>query len=555
MDQIRQQLARFQELLGNLTASQRLLVGALVVIGIMTMLYSGRFAGTREMEPLLVTPLGADEQTRVTSALTARGINFEISGGRIMVPKDRTMEAWSELSLQNALPTNAQASFDSMVSVFDRISPWDSSQLTSQKFLIAKQDRLQQLISLFPGVAKGSVIVEINDKEKVGVAVRREPSATISFAVENGGDAKSLAQAAANSVAKSVSGLALSNVSVTVGGRPIAIRTGSEGEINGDEILEAQIAHENAVKSKIENLYGAIEGLRVAVSVDLNTESKVVQQRMVDPSKTVELVKTNQSTEETSNEGGPGGEAGAVANMAVDAQPAVAAGTSMNRTDSTSENIVDYDKSETTIKAPAGGAKVTGVSVLIPRSYFVSLWKMENPTATAEPTEADLLPRMDGLIKDVVANVKALTPIVDDSKISVRAYGDLGTMMLVAGGNAVAAGAGSTAINMVGGYGKEVAVGGLALASLFLVSRMVKKAAPPPPIIPPRAKRSSDPAMARLDGTDPISGEVVEGAPVLMGQELDPDTIETTQMVDQISTLVKENPDMAAQLVKRWLNR
>jgi flagellar biosynthesis/type III secretory pathway M-ring protein FliF/YscJ len=37
--------------------------------------------------------------------------------------------------------------------------------------------------------------------------------------------------------------------------------------------------------------------------------------------------------------------------------------------------------------------------------------------------------------------------------------------------------------------------------------------------------------------------------------ELDEDSIKAQTMVDQVSTMVKENPDSAAQLVKRWLNR
>ena len=42
---------------------------------------------------------------------------------------------------------------------------------------------------------------------------------------------------------------------------------------------------------------------------------------------------------------------------------------------------------------------------------------------------------------------------------------------------------------------------------------------------------------------------------MLDGMELDEDTIKAQQMVEQVATLVKENPDSAANLVKRWLNR
>ena len=56
---------------------------------------------------------------------------------------------------------------------------------------------------------------------------------------------------------------------------------------------------------------------------------------------------------------------------------------------------------------------------------------------------------------------------------------------------------------------------------------------------------------ARID----IAGEVSEGGQTLDGMELDEDAVKAQQMVQQVSTMVKENPDGAANMVKRWLNR
>ena len=50
-------------------------------------------------------------------------------------------------------------------------------------------------------------------------------------------------------------------------------------------------------------------------------------------------------------------------------------------------------------------------------------------------------------------------------------------------------------------------------------------------------------------------GIVGDGNATLDGMELDDDAIKAQQMVEQVSTMVKENPDAAANLVKRWLNR
>jgi flagellar biosynthesis/type III secretory pathway M-ring protein FliF/YscJ len=37
--------------------------------------------------------------------------------------------------------------------------------------------------------------------------------------------------------------------------------------------------------------------------------------------------------------------------------------------------------------------------------------------------------------------------------------------------------------------------------------------------------------------------------------ELDEETVKAQRMVDQVQQMVESNPDSAANLVKRWLNR
>ena len=61
--------------------------------------------------------------------------------------------------------------------------------------------------------------------------------------------------------------------------------------------------------------------------------------------------------------------------------------------------------------------------------------------------------------------------------------------------------------------------------------------------------------VAPLTTDEDIAGEAGEGAAMLDGMELDEETIRAQQMVQQVSTMVKENPDAAANLVKRWLDR
>jgi flagellar biosynthesis/type III secretory pathway M-ring protein FliF/YscJ len=113
-----------------------------------------------------------------------------------------------------------------------------------------------------------------------------------------------------------------------------------------------------------------------------------------------------------------------------------------------------------------------------------------------------------------------------------------------------AVGTGSLAAG-VGSYAKEIAIGVLALVSLFMVTSLVKKSTP--------ATVALGPIEADLPTQFPagelMAGEASESEQLLDGMELDDDAVRAQQMLDQVSNMVKENPEGAASLVKRWMNR
>ena len=101
------------------------------------------------------------------------------------------------------------------------------------------------------------------------------------------------------------------------------------------------------------------------------------------------------------------------------------------------------------------------------------------------------------------------------------------------------------------GHVKEIALGVLALASLLMVSQIVRKNAPAPVIAHREAPRPPQP----LPSTEETVGEAVEGGSMLDAVEVDEESVKAQNMLTQVSQMVEENPDAAASLVKRWLNR
>ena len=103
----------------------------------------------------------------------------------------------------------------------------------------------------------------------------------------------------------------------------------------------------------------------------------------------------------------------------------------------------------------------------------------------------------------------------------------------------------------------------LALISLFMVSMIVRKG----------GRVTSNPSLAGVGGmAGPIGGFLDArsaalnseedatpifggGKPAMEGVELDPESYKAQQMVEQVTSMVEENPDAAASLVKRWLSK
>jgi len=81
---------------------------------------------------------------------------------------------------------------------------------------------------------------------------------------------------------------------------------------------------------------------------------------------------------------------------------------------------------------------------------------------------------------------------------------------------------------------------------------VLKNAASVPAVASTQQTPSAPPTI--LSG-ETLAGEATSGGAHLDGMELNEDAIKAQQMVEQVSTLVRENPDAAASLVKRWLNR
>ena len=222
-------------------------------------------------------------------------------------------------------------------------------------------------------------------------------------------------------------------------------------------------------------------------------------------------------------------------------------------TNTQEENTTDMEilpsGSESHRITPAGDTTPVAAAVRVPLSYLAAIYTRENP-AVKDPTEKQMRTLIDEQLPKIRNDVRMCTNIKSEADIAVETYVD--TMPFMAASPQTVT-AGVSSVLLTGGHIKEVILGAMALVSLFMVSMVVKKGSPVPAFA--AAAPVSNTAAPIISADDDFAGEVGSGNATLDGMEMDDDSVRTQQMLEQVSNLVKENPDSAATLIKRWMNR
>jgi flagellar M-ring protein FliF len=558
MEFIKSQFVRIRQQLAALTPSQKMLCGALVVIMLMTLFFWTRYAGQPEWEAVLDQPLSQEELGRIQMQLAGAGIEHKLApDGKLLVPADRKVQAIATLAYSGATPKNIASGFDEMIK---QLTAWDGQDRQSAIFNRGKELSLERVISAMPGVAAANVFIDPHYDRMIGRNII-EPTATVNVMMRDSSPtaaSKPLATAIATLVSGAQSGLAMNKVKVIINGHAAKIQDSSApgGQISIDGISDIQLAAEQNYAGKIEHQLSYIEGLRVSVTVKVNTvtEEKEHLKFNKDESSHMEKSTTSRAREDSASPA-QANESGVLPNVGT----AVAgnnASPSRQNTDTIDTMLYDNQpgREQTKTIKPAGEASPVGVSVRIPRSFFSRVAKQRDPQRK-EPDNAAIEKCIAEEIGSIQSTVKSCTAIKDPEFITVAAYSDL----LPLDERATPVVAAGTLTGMLSGHVKEVALGALALVSLFMMSMIVRKGAPAPvpvtvaaaptPITPPIGSAANP-----LEVGEKLAGEVGESNATLDGMELDEDSIKSQQMLTQVTELVGENPDVAASLIKRWMN-
>ena len=551
MDFIKAQLERIQQQLKGLSATQKMLTATLVAIMAITVIWWGKYAGDSEVVPLLNQSFSVDEMGRMQDVLTARGIHSEVSADKLMIRSDLRMDALSALTYAKALP---KITDDGFKDVLTQSTPWNSSEKDNHLWNRAKQQFLSNIISHIQDVADANVIIDPQSHRGIGTG-DVSPTASIAITMLPGKKANpKIVDGAAQLVRSSQAGLSLDHITVVVDGVPQRLHDPDKddlGQVAGDA-FEARRLREDYEEGRVKERFIYIPKLHVKVTVTLNTSSSQIDKHDYESKNALSKpLHSSEDTEESTSPAPAPADSGLIANTAgPSAAPSTAApGQTTSHTHTETDNANFVPEIHTITHTPAGDAKVVGASVAIPISYFAAEFKSHNPTITA-PTPAQLDPYITKRSGELHKSIADMLVMAEPDKLSIDTWPDI--MEETAPPQLAPA---TTMANMTGFVGihfKELVLGGLAVMSLFMASMMVRKSSPV--VVPVAQSQQMQPSPRMLAG-EMMAGEAGSSAATLDGMELNEDTIKSQQMVEQVSTLVRENPDAAASLVKRWLNR
>jgi flagellar biosynthesis/type III secretory pathway M-ring protein FliF/YscJ len=557
MDILKQQFARIQEQFAGLSATQRMLAASLVAIMVLTVMLWGRYATTADMVPVLNSSFDDQSIIPATMALKGEDIDCQVSGDRILVPADKHDQALAVLSFNQLLPSDSKGGFDDIIKM---TNPFDDDKKNELMFTHARAAELAQIIREWHGVAEAQVVINPVYERHIGESLK--PSAVVSIRTRGRDiDIKHMVDSAASTVASANSAMDRSSVSVVIDGHTYKPHDDTNGGLaDGGELYEQTAQQEQYVEDKIAKILANYANPLISVSVNLDVQSKVATKTAYDPTTSVQKEAMTDNQTDESNQASSAGEPGVSANVgaSVNTGPAPAGNTTSTEHDKTEFTNAIGSTTET-ITTPSGQQQVVSASVGLPRSHFVDLYLKDNPGAK-EPDEDTLQKSVETIqeLSRVKHQVQSACGLKTPDNIFVDLYTD--TPVQLAAMDTPASGIASSL--SIGGHIKEIAIGALATLSLFMVSMMVRKGGPAPVALA-GGGMAGGAAGSVLDvretpiynSDDEIAAVVGGGQGAMDGMELDDEAMKSQQVVEQVASMVKENPDAAASLVKRWMSR
>lgn len=544
MEFLKRNLTQIQAQLGGMSFATRWLVYSLITIMILVGAMLMYWGGSADM--VQVDGVSSGSPSEVVAVLKADGIDAELESGGVVVPADQRHEAVASLSRSGHLNPNAHAAFDKLMS--DDSSSWMlNSTEKDRKYLAAKGQFLSAVIQSFPNVETAAVILDKPEANGFGVS-HIEPSASVMVTMQSGSKvSRQMADTLIHMVSSSVAGLDEQQVTVSDTLHSRSFTAADPDDANAFANVEATLANERLHKNKIESVLRSWEGVMVAVKI---VTSQVTHEERRETEYDKPAISLSDEEETISKNVVDAGEPGARSNTGLTIDGSGGSGTETSQNRKTEQFNVPLALMQSTQRLAGNAIRRINVSVVVPRSYYVRVYKAQNPEAEDEPSDADLQPIVDTEEAKIAAVVKPQIVASEGEMVA----GEISVAMVYDQAYlepAVAGVGGGIGQVMSSDLAQNGVLAALAVMSFGLMFYMVR-----------RATRADDlPTIEELAGVPPtlptdddLMGEVDTMDGGLAGVELDEDELRARQIADQISDLVRANPEEAGGLLTKWVS-
>lgn len=504
-----------------------------VLVGILVVL-----ASAPQMAPISGFAEGRSEQ--IVARLEAAGIRVKQDAGRVMVPVDERARAIAVLVQDNLYNQDAASAFESMLA---DASPWQTDAQGRRAYLVAKQQFLGQVLRKMKGIESASVVLSYPEDTGFGRNFDR-PTGSVTVQLR-GGDRldKHRVEAIAGLVSGAIAEMTPRDVVVVDATNGRRHMVTDPDDIAPSDRYELIAKLERMYQNKIESALSYIPGVIIAVNVRVDpTRRESVENWDYGRNQPLESERTR---EETTRRIERGGEPGVRPNVGLTIESGEAEGTTQEL-EETETRFMQPSLVKRSQKELVGQVvQSVNVAINVPRGFFVNIWRGQNPEAESPPTDADLQPIMAEQLAEIEQWVSPLLRAEQQSELRVAMYPDQTLRAMTAGGSL-----GGLEKVLDSGWLKPAGVLLLGLISVALMLGMIRKA----------TAREDLPTVEELAGLPPnlpdeenLVGEASEHEASMSGVEVDEEELASRRIADQISELIKANPEEAGNLLGKWV--
>ncbi len=549
MDFLNKALAQLSDLFRSMTPGGRITAGLLLVVAVVSVGYLFQHQVSGGDDWLFGgSDIGTPTLQKMEGAFGKAGLNgFTIEGGRVKVPHAQRAAYLAALADAKALPPN----FGDKLEEAGGGNIFESPSQREERLNHAKEEEMSLVISNMKGIEKAYVMIGKQDKS--GLESTRLKTASVTVWGIGGVpldddqvDNIRYCIAAAN---------AMKPETVTITDANGTFHVWGEGDNGGsgpdNPYSRAERAAVRDLNANVRKALSYIPNVTVTSRVTLDHEKSRSVEEKNDP-KPVPL-RTSENFRTMSRDSVPsGGAPGLQAQGGGPMQPASIGGKGSNETNEENKNETINVVSHTTTEKENYPLtpKLAKVSVGIPTSYFEKVWQGRNPVKEGEEPKKPDQAAIDKIVEEITLDVRnAVAPLLPPapdvkdptSLVTVTKFQDIKAAEIP--GPAAT----QRALSWLGQNWPMLAMVGLVLFSLGMLRSMLRG-------VPAPSAESAAVSM-RVTGQEPNSKGPEEAVEATAARRLRRMSGRGPSLRDELSELVKEDPDSAANILRSWIGQ